>query len=51
MQNTKFDFDTAWQRSFWPKHFESTCDGALQFKARKYGRERLLMARKRILWH
>ena len=39
------------QRSFRPKHFESTCNGALQFKARKFGRERLLMARKRILWH
>ena len=32
-------------------HFESTYDGALQFKARKFSRERLQMARKRILWH
>ena len=29
-------------------HLESTCDGALQFKAKKFGLERLLTARKRI---
>ena len=34
-----------------PNILKGTFDGALQFKATKYGRETLPMSRKRILWH